>query len=117
MEPNIKLTINGKDYEVDLDKALKQGLIKPVYQLKVGALEAGDVFRSVDSGPMLIVHGKWSDKNEGCYLLLGRCGLHSYSCMPQGFLTKTEIEKYLIEHKYFFIKNINNDVVSFMRKY
>ena len=72
--------IDGKEYELDIDRAKELKILKEKYVLKE-TLEAGDVFidpRPHRTNPLVLVKAIWSNERyDKAWVLLGMRGGHS----------------------------------------
>jgi hypothetical protein len=104
------VTIDGKEYEVDVEKAVKEGFLREIanYPLMVG-----DVY----SGPcqccnVLLINTEY---NKNSYTLVGLVGLSPFSEVPVN-ATSSEIRNYLTRKQYKFSHNINEKVAKLIEK-
>lgn len=105
----MKITHEGTEYSLNVNKAIEAGFLKPVLPLKVG-----DVYvSSGNHGPQLLVQAIWgnkTDRNAKLYALLGiGCSPNSNSFF-HNLHSLNEIEAYLNEKGLVFQKNIHKDV-------
>jgi hypothetical protein len=113
------LTLNNKEYKVDVTKLIELGVIEdPDFHnsqeiaSKIEWFEVGDVFK-MNSGfvNVLIIEAAISASRENKYQIAGLDGLKVYSDFdrPVDFDT---ILRFLNDGGYEFVKNINKDVAS-----
>lgn len=105
----MKITHEGKEYSLNVTKAIEAGFLKPALPLNVG-----DVYVSLGNhGPQLLVQAIWgnrTDRNAKLYVLLGiGCSPNSNSFFHE-LSSLDEIEAYLNEKGLVFQKNIHKDV-------
>ena len=71
---NTKVTVEGKDYILNLDKAREMGLIEEVFN-PIYPLKPGDIYTSLGSGRynnLLLIEAIWNQNvNASKYQLLG----------------------------------------------
>ena len=113
----MKVTIEGKEYEIDIEKAKELGVLKEDATIK--DFKVGDVFVPASGGKVIIVQNGYTDyKREQKYNIAGLDGLELYSDIGSQGLNKTEMLAWLNrswngKHTK-FIKNINNDIKEWM---
>ena len=110
----IKISIEGQDYNVNLEKAIELGVISKdstIKDFRVGnayKFDNGNVIVIVDNG----YNPTYPIKSPLMYNICGlERGLEVYSTLGRNGVTKEEMLEYLNERKskLTFIKNINND--------
>jgi len=115
----IKVTLEGEDFYIDIEQAQKLGLLKDKPTIK--EFFVGDVFSS-GFDPILIVQNGWpSDTSkEQRYNIAGLDGLFLYSDFGSEGLSRTEMLKYLNKGDdgfgYKFVKNVNSEIETLLRK-
>jgi hypothetical protein len=108
------LTLDNKEYKVNLNKLIQLGLIEdtdanvdsePDFDEKIEHFNTGDVFQT-EFNSVLIIECNYSDK---LYQIAGLNGLTLYSDFggPVDFDTMLN---FLNEDSYKFVKNINDDI-------
>lgn len=103
----MKIEIEGKEYEIDFNRAKELGLCKEIHE-KITDFSAGDVFESKNGTRILIIQTSYSNTK---YNIAGRNGLYLYSDFNSQPFSRVEMFEYLnSDLKYKFIKNINNDI-------
>lgn len=112
------LTLNNKEYKVDLNKLIQLGVVEDLdasteedLDNTIEFFEVGDVFRN-EYVTVLILETISPYGDEEClYQLAGLNGLRVYSDFqsPVGFNTVLE---FLNDGEYEFVKNINADVAK-----
>jgi hypothetical protein len=113
----MKVTLEGKEYEIDLEKAKELGVIKEDNSIK--DFEVGDVFSS-GFNPILIVQNGWPDASkEKRYNIAGLDGMHLYSDFGNKGASKQEMLNYLNYGRrgedLQFIKNVNSEIDTLLR--
>lgn len=109
----MKVTIEGKEYEIDIEKAKELGVVK---ENTIKDFEVGDVFSLPWYGDNIIIvqNGYVSSSKEQKYNIAGLDGLGLYSDFGSQGLNKTEMLAWLNKSNNGmhakFIKNINNDI-------
>ena len=111
----MKVTFEGKEYTIDLEKAKELGVLKEPNTIK--DIKVGDVFLTGLQTWVMIVENGYSynqDGKESRWNIAGLNGLRVYSDFGHEGLTKTEMLKWLNDC-YFgkgarFIKNLNADI-------
>ena len=108
---NPKITLNGIEYELDVQKAEARGYLKKVSQ-SIIKINPGDVFSvsgwaSLSSTTLLLL----CNYERTQWFLLGN-GLQNY-CSGQGMSFQATIN-YLNKCGYQFVKNINDEVAKLM---
>lgn len=113
----MKVTLEGKEYEIDIEKAKELGVIKEDNSIK--DFEVGDVFSS-GFNPILIVQNGWPDASkEKRYNIAGLDGLYLYSDMGNKGVGKQEMLDWLNDRERYeglqFIKNVNSEIDTLLR--
>lgn len=110
----IKISIEGQDYNVNLQKAIELGVISKDSTIK--DFRVGDAYKFDNGNVIVIVENGYNPiyiKNSpSMYNICGlERGLEVYSTFGRNGVTKEEMLEYLNKHKskLTFIKNINND--------
>lgn len=114
------LTLNNKEYKVNLNKLMQLGVIEDLdtsteedLDNKIEWFEVGDVFRSdIEYVSLLILEANYPyEDEERLYQIAGLDGLQIYSdfSKPVGF---NAILEFLNDGEYKFVKNINADVAK-----
>lgn len=106
----LQVTVEGETYELDVEKSVSLGVLKKkiTFPLKVGDVY-GEKSGSVGSHILLVKTEYAQDR----YTFLGLGGLSPFSNSAfEGGLDKTGLEKWLIDNKYDFVKNINAEVLK-----
>ena len=114
----IKVTIEGEEYNIDIEKAKELGVLKEDKTIK--DFQVGDVF-STGFDPILIVQNGWPiTSKEQRYNIAGLDGLFLYSNFGDKGLSKEEMLKYLNKGDdgfgYKFVKNVNSEIETLLRK-
>lgn len=101
------VTIDGKEYEVDVEKAVKEGFLREIPDYP---LNSGDVYTSKVASSIILIR-PFYEKEE--FILIGSYGLRPYSnnCY-QKILTKSEVIEVLKSKNRKFSHNINEKVVE-----
>ena len=104
--------IGGKNYIIDLDKAIEIGLCEEERIIKVNA---GDVWVS-DNNPVLIGECIADSDSPNRFQIFGLDdGLSAYSDIHQGELaSEEEVTEWLKENEYEFVRNINAQICTLM---
>jgi hypothetical protein len=99
----MKITIEGKKFEINVERAIELGICKRIDQIK--KIEAGDVFQVEQSRVMLIqpVFG------VGKFNIAGLHGVKIFSDFNDA-LSRDEMIDHLNEKGYEFIANINDQI-------
>lgn len=107
-----KVTINGKPYNIDLQRAKKLGVISPINEIV--DFEVGDLFRSKSSNDrIVIVETSW---NSNRYNIIGCGGFKHYSDFGEEGLSREDMLAYLNGEgdedntKYVFLTNLNKEM-------
>jgi len=113
----IKVTIEGKDFTINLEKAKSLGLLEEDTTIK--EFFVGDVFSS-GFNPILIVQNGWPDTSKDPrYNIAGLDGLFLYSDIGSEGASKEEMLKYLNKGDdgfgYKFVKNVNSEIETLLR--
>jgi len=109
----MKIEIEGKEYEIDINRAKELGICKETPK-KITDFSVGDVFESKDYLRILIVHSSYSKTK---YNIAGLNGLRLYSDFGENPIGTEQMLEYLNNHQtYKFIKNINSDIDSLINK-
>lgn len=103
------IQINGKEYQVDIDKAIKDGYLreKPCFSLAIGDVY---VLKDDRDRPVLLIQTEFQ---EDSYSLIGFSGLDLYSDAPTSCPIE-EIKEWLISRNRIFSHNINDKVQTLM---
>ena len=109
----IKISIEGQDYNVNLEKAIELGVISKDSTIK--DFNVGDLFVSKYGIKMIIVdHGYFSGVEKAKYNIIGlRNSFQVYSDFRSG-ATKDEIINYLNDVNFKFVKNLNKDLENLL---
>ena len=107
-----KVTIDGKTYNIDLQRAKKLGIISP--HNEITDFEVGDLFRS-ENGKVriIVVETSW---NSNRYNIIGCGGFQHYSDFGEEGLSREDMLAYLNGEgdedntKYVFIANLNDEM-------
>jgi hypothetical protein len=114
-----KITIEGKEYTVDIAKAKELGVLKEDATIK--DFKVGDVFSLPWYGDNIIIvqNGYVSSSKEQKYNIAGLDGLGIYPDFGSQGLNKTEMLAWLNKSnngkRTKFIKNINNDIAELLK--
>lgn len=112
-----KVTIDGKEFELNLQKAREMGLLKEILHYP---LKAGDVYihpKGTVNSLLLVEILYTNDNNIKAYQLLGICGVKVNSNKEyQGLFTKDEVRTFLTERDMVFAENIQCEINSLMYK-
>jgi len=109
----IKINIEGTEYEIDINRAKELGLCKETHK-KITDFSAGDVFESRNGSRILIIETSYSNTK---YNIAGRNGLYLYSDFEETPFNREQMLEYLnSDRKYKFIKNINSDIDNLIRE-
>ncbi len=112
------LTLNNKEYKVDLNKLIQLGVIEDLdteteeeLDNTIEFFEVGDVFRSEFVSLLILETNCSYGGEERLYQIAGLDGLRVYSdfSRPVGF---NAILEFLNDGEYKFVKNINADVAK-----
>lgn len=112
------LTLNNKEYKVDLNKLIQLGVIEDLdteteedLDNTIEFFEVGDVFRSEFVSVLILETNCPYGDEERLYQIAGLDGLRVYSDFsePVGF---NAILEFLNDGEYEFVKNINADVAK-----
>jgi hypothetical protein len=111
----MKITHNGQDYELDIEKAKACGAIQ---YAALTSFKVGDVFCSSDSASILITSG-YDDgtKERTRYHMAGLDGLKPYSDFGTEGATKDKMLEYLNRRKFRLMGNINNKVADIIAEF
>lgn len=112
----MKITIEEKDYEIDIQRAKELGLCKEVGK-EITDINAGDVFEAPCRERVLIVEAVYGSKSFGSkrYNIAGLDGLELFSDLNNEPLYHKEMIAWLNKNKYTFIANINLDVKGLIK--
>ena len=118
----MKITIEDKDYEIDIQRAKELGICKEVRK-PISSFMVGDVFTSRSGERILILQAAFAEPYAvACterYNIAGIDGL----CLFPDFrdsegrtATKDELLKFLNKNQWTFASNINNKVKELIKK-
>jgi hypothetical protein len=110
----MKITIEGTNYEINIEKAKQLGLCTEIRQ-PIKGFQVGDVFSLNEEGSslrVLIVQSTYGGKKKPTYNIAGINGVYLYSDFRDRAVSQTEILKFLNERNFKFLKNINNEIAS-----
>ncbi len=102
------LSINSKEYIINIDKAIELGIAKPK-KVKIENLQAGDVFENDQYRVMIIDAYCDCYGNKNRYQLAGFYGVEVFSDFNR-LLSRQEMINYLNKGEYVFIRNINTEI-------
>ena len=112
----IKVTIEGEDFYIDIEQAQKLGLLKDKPSIK--DFKVGDLFKTEGGGYIIIVPCGYNNLSNERYSLGGLHGFDIFSNFGKEGVTKKQILAYLnqssVNAKY--VKNVNKDVEALMVK-
>lgn len=97
------MTIEGKEFEIDVDRAIELGICKLIDQIE--EIEAGDVFECAHNRVMIIQ--SLYEVEE--YNIAGLYGAKPFNDFKNA-QSRDEMINYLIEHNFKFIANINDQI-------
>jgi len=116
------LTLDNKEYKVNLNKLIQLGLIEdtdadvdsePDLDEKIENIQAGDVFQT-EFNSVLIIECNYSDYSDKLYQIAGLDGLTVYSDFD-GPVDADSMIHFLNEDGYKFVKNINDDIYELIK--
>ncbi len=116
------LTLDNKEYKVNLNKRIQLGLIEdtdadvdsePDLDEKIENIQAGDVFQT-EFNSVLIIECNYSDYSDKLYQIAGLDGLTVYSDFESPVDADSMIA-FLNEDGYKFVKNINDDIYELIK--
>lgn len=104
-----KVTIGGKDYLLDIEKAMQDGYLSETSPLETHHFSGGDVFKDPTNNINSFLLVETSHHNEEYQILGLGC------CVNSGEFYRTthkiqEIREYLISKRMVFEKNINYEI-------
>ena len=112
MKNTQEITIDGKQYTIDLNKAINDGYLKPKLQ-EIKTIDVGDVFKHSTKSTVLLAQ---LTENTRKWYFSGFYGLHIHHVFDKGeggFLE--EALEFLNKYEYVYIKNINQDVKALLK--
>lgn len=112
----IKVTIEGEEYLIDIDKAKELGVLKEDKTIK--DFKVGDVFAWADNGcALLIVENGFQHNKPQKYNIAGLNGLYVYSSFKTEGATREQMLKYLNTPVYGlrYVKNINSEIKTLLQ--
>jgi hypothetical protein len=109
----MKIEIEGKEYEIDINRAKELGLCKETPK-KITDFSVGDVFESKQGSRIIIIQCLYSYSYK--YNIAGNYGLYLYSDFGKNPLNQEQMLDFLNKHEYKFIKNINSDIETLISK-
>jgi hypothetical protein len=112
----MKITIEEKGYEIDLERAKELGLCEEVAK-EITDFNVGDVFEYQSEERVLIVQSEHGDKSEhgARYNIAGLNGLEVFSDFGSGLLNHQQMLKWLRDNEYSFVANINDDIEELIK--
>lgn len=114
-QDQIKINIEGQDYNVNLQKAIELGVISKDSTIKT--FEVGDLFVNEVGIKMIIVdHGyNFSNSKMKRYNIMGLWNTFQvYSDLSPDGATKEEMLEFLNDGKCKFVKNLNIDLENLL---
>lgn len=113
----MKVTIEGKEFVIDVEKAKELGVLKEDKTIK--DFKVGDLY-SAGFDPIVIVQNGWPDTSkEKRYNIAGLDGLYLYSDMGNKGASKQEMLDWLNDRERYeglkFIKNVNSEIDTLLR--
>jgi hypothetical protein len=114
---SMKITIEGKEYLIDIDKAKSLGVLKEDTTIK--SFKLGDAFK-LDNGNIVVIIETGYDNYRRRYSFTGLCSeLQNYSTFGSEGGTEEEVLKQLNKWKIHsglvFVKNINEDIAELFK--
>ena len=113
----MKITLENKEYEIDIERAKQLGLCKKVHE-QITSFKVGDVFHAPGHSRIVITAANWcysSDKNNRRYNIAGSCGLNLFSNFGSDLEKLPTYEKmlnYLNNQQFVLIGNINSEMAT-----
>lgn len=107
----MKVTLDGKEYEVNLAKAKELGLCKEI-EPQITSFFVGDIFKAASSCRVMIIQSQYRNPT---YTLAGLSGLELFSNISHSLYEKEMLE-YLNKHRYKFLGNINKGISELINK-
>lgn len=104
----MKIEIEGKEYEIDINRAKELGLCKETHK-KITDFSVGDVFESKHDLRIIIIHSTYNPYGHK-YNIAGNIGLGLYSDFGENPLGQEQMLDFLNSKEYKFIKNITVDI-------
>jgi len=103
------VTINGQDFTINLDKAKALGLLQEGQPIT--SLAIGDVFESASGLVRIMIIDAFHDGSDNIkrFQIAGLDGLEPYSDFEE-LLNMADMLDWLNDHKYKFVKNINDKI-------
>lgn len=108
----MQITLNNKNYELDVPSALDCGALQKVSP-PITNIQVGDVFDAPNQARVVVGQIFQDYSHPACYFYLGFSGLQPYSTGP--LYTKQEIVADLNKCKFTFVCNINDKVKQLIR--
>ena len=102
----MKLTIDNKEYELDVLKAIDFGALVEARK-EITDIKVGDVFETDSSAPVVILQYGWSDQDQPAKYCMGGNNGNSLDLFSDRPDTKENILEWLNEANGKFIKNVN----------
>jgi len=100
---DMKMTIEGKEFEIDVERAIELGICKRIDQIE--EIEAGDVFEC-DLNRVMIIRPFFGAEE---FNIAGFHGAKPFSDFSYG-LSRDQMIDYLNDNDYKFVANINDQI-------
>ena len=100
---DMKMTIEGKEFEIDVERAIELGICKRIDQIE--EIEAGDVFKCSLNRVMIIQPFFGAEE----YNIAGFHGAKPFSDFSYA-MSHDEMIDYLNDNDYKFVANINDQI-------
>lgn len=115
MENLVKITVDGNELEIDLERAKKLGLCKEI-KPKIESINIGDIFKNKWGVFVLIIQAVYDNYHGHRYNIAGLNGLEIFSDFHKNPPNEKEILKDLNGGEYIFIKNINDEIAKLIKE-
>ena len=117
----MKIEFRGNEFELDVEKAIISGSLKPVHR-KIVDFTVGDVFVPLDKSSghskLIVVAGNYTNFPQNRkYIFVGNNGLNPFSVLGKDgvSLTFEEVLRYLNQNKMVLESNINSIVEKYIK--
>jgi hypothetical protein len=115
----MKITLNGEAYELDIDKAIKLGVITPLSS-KITDFIVGDVFSSSNHSQIVVVQPVWGsidyDRGAKIYGFVGNRGEFFSYAEHKELLSYDDVVDYINKNDLEFKGNVGEVLIDALAK-
>ncbi len=110
----MKITIENRQYELDVEKAKSTGLLRE----NLTSFNPGDVYRRADPriGWLVVVKPVYTAPDNKVYGFVGLRGTLATYCNYSKLMSATEVLAHLNKDNYSLVGNVNSTITAWMLK-